>query len=90
MSERRYSGEIERLRSPERVARLEISRVIDLSLAELDAKSVLDIVTDIVLIAWEPLILIGSHDLICRYSSPFDDFRSCSQVQIRLLAANHH
>lgn len=45
MTERRYSGEIERLRSPERIARLEISRVIDLCLAGLDAKSVLDIGT---------------------------------------------
>ena len=34
MTERRYSGEIERLRSAERVARLEIDRVVDLSMME--------------------------------------------------------
>jgi len=45
MNERRFSGDIERLRSPERVARLEIERVVNLSLAELTAQSMLDVGT---------------------------------------------
>ena len=45
MTERRYSGEIERLRSAERVARLEIDRVVDLSLTEPSLQSFLDIGT---------------------------------------------
>lgn len=45
MNERRFSGEIERLRADERVARLEIDRVVDLSLSETSAQSLLDIGT---------------------------------------------
>ncbi len=45
MNNRRFSGEIERLRADERIARLEISRVVDLSLAGLSAESMLDIGT---------------------------------------------
>ncbi len=45
MTERRYSGEIERLRSTERVARLEIDRVVDLSMIEPIPHSLLDIGT---------------------------------------------
>lgn len=45
MNNRRFSGEIERLRAEERLARLEISRVVDLSLAGLSAESMLDIGT---------------------------------------------
>ncbi len=43
MNERRFSGEIERLRSEERMARLEVERVVNLSLDGLTAKSVLDV-----------------------------------------------
>ena len=45
MTERRYSGEIARLRSAERVARLEINRVVDLSMTEPIPQSLLDIGT---------------------------------------------
>ncbi len=46
MNERRYDGEIERLRSPGRLALLEVDRVVDLSLEGLDAPgSMLDIGT---------------------------------------------
>lgn len=45
MNERRYSGEIDRLRSPERVARLEVNRVVDLATAGLQPRSALDIGT---------------------------------------------
>jgi ubiquinone/menaquinone biosynthesis C-methylase UbiE len=45
MHERRFNGGIERLRDPERVARLEVSRVVDLALEGLPAKSVLDVGT---------------------------------------------
>lgn len=45
MNDRRFSGEIERLRNPERVARLEIDRVITLSTEGLTLASVLDIGT---------------------------------------------
>jgi len=43
MHERRYSGEVERLRDPERVARLQVDRVVDLSLQGISARSVLDL-----------------------------------------------
>jgi ubiquinone/menaquinone biosynthesis C-methylase UbiE len=43
MHERRYSAEIERLRSPERQKRLEVPRVIDLCLGGADVQSVLDV-----------------------------------------------
>jgi ubiquinone/menaquinone biosynthesis C-methylase UbiE len=43
MHEKLYDGGIERLRSPERVARLEIERVVTLSLEGADIKSVLDV-----------------------------------------------
>lgn len=46
MNERRFNREIERLRDPERVARLEVNRVVDLSLAGLATpRAVLDIGT---------------------------------------------
>ncbi len=45
MTERRYSGEIERLRSSERVERLEVDRVVDLSMAKPIPRSLLDIGT---------------------------------------------
>jgi len=44
MHERRFSREIERLRDPERVARMEVPRVVDLSLEEIPLRGrVLDI-----------------------------------------------
>ncbi|MHB1390904.1 MAG: class I SAM-dependent methyltransferase [Thermoleophilia bacterium] len=41
--ERRFHGEPERLRSPERLALLEVERVVALSLEDLQAKRVLDV-----------------------------------------------
>jgi len=43
MHEKLYDGGIERLRAPERVARLEVERVVTLSLEGADFKSVLDV-----------------------------------------------
>lgn len=43
MGERRFGGKIDRLHSPERIKILEIDRVLDLSLENIEAKSVLDI-----------------------------------------------
>lgn len=43
MHERRYAGEVERLRNPERLALLEVERVVDLSLRGIDAHSVLEV-----------------------------------------------
>lgn len=43
--ERRFKGDGGRLRSPERVARLEVPRVVELSLAGLKASSLLDVGT---------------------------------------------
>ncbi len=45
MHERRFNRGIERLRDPERVSRLEVPRVVDLSLEGIQARSVLDIGT---------------------------------------------
>jgi ubiquinone/menaquinone biosynthesis C-methylase UbiE len=45
MHERRYSAEIERLRSPERMERLEIQRVINLCLHDASIHTVLDVGT---------------------------------------------
>jgi ubiquinone/menaquinone biosynthesis C-methylase UbiE len=45
MHERRYSAEIERLRSPERMKRLEVERVINVCLEGAVVKSVLDVGT---------------------------------------------
>lgn len=45
MNNRRFAGEIERLRDPARVARLEIDRVVGLCLAGISAKTMLDIGT---------------------------------------------
>lgn len=45
MNEKGFSGEIERLRTPERLARMEISRVVDLSIAQIAPRSLLDIGT---------------------------------------------
>jgi len=43
MHEKLYDGGIERLRAPERVARLEVERVVTLCLEAADLKSVLDV-----------------------------------------------
>ncbi len=45
MHERRFSGEIARLRAPERIARMEVDRVVELSLEGIHAGSVLDVGT---------------------------------------------
>jgi ubiquinone/menaquinone biosynthesis C-methylase UbiE len=46
MHERRFNREIERLRDPERVARLEVQRVVDLSLEKMaNVRTVLDVGT---------------------------------------------
>lgn len=45
MNERRFNGEIDKLRSAERKERLQINRVVDYSLAGIDVKSVVDIGT---------------------------------------------
>jgi ubiquinone/menaquinone biosynthesis C-methylase UbiE len=45
MHERRFSGEIDRLRAPERLALLEVDRVVDLCLEGIHAVDVLDIGT---------------------------------------------
>ena len=43
MHEKRFEGNIDRLRAPERVARLEVDRVVDLCLESVPAGSVLDV-----------------------------------------------
>ena len=43
MHEKLYVGGVERLRAPERVARLEVERVVSISLEGTDLKSVLDV-----------------------------------------------
>jgi ubiquinone/menaquinone biosynthesis C-methylase UbiE len=45
MHERRYAADIERLRSPQRLALLEVNRVVDIVLAGIEAKSMLDVGT---------------------------------------------
>jgi SAM-dependent methyltransferase len=45
MHERRFAGDIERLRAPERVERLEVTRVVDLCLENGKIESVLDVGT---------------------------------------------
>jgi ubiquinone/menaquinone biosynthesis C-methylase UbiE len=46
MHERRFNREIERLRDPDRIARLEVERVVNLALADLkDVRTVLDVGT---------------------------------------------
>jgi SAM-dependent methyltransferase len=45
MHEKRFNGGIERLRVPERVARLEVERVVDLCLQGIGLKNVLDVGT---------------------------------------------
>lgn len=45
MNERRFPGSIERLRSPERVSRLEIDSVVAWSLEEIEARTLLDVGT---------------------------------------------
>ena len=45
MNDRRFSGEIDRLRNGDRVARLEIDRVVELSMERLTADSLLDVGT---------------------------------------------
>ncbi len=44
-NDRRYSGEIERLRSPQRLALMEVERVVGLALEGIAAKSALDVGT---------------------------------------------
>jgi ubiquinone/menaquinone biosynthesis C-methylase UbiE len=43
MHEKRFNGKVERLRAPERVARLEVERVVSLCLEAADLRSVLDV-----------------------------------------------
>jgi ubiquinone/menaquinone biosynthesis C-methylase UbiE len=43
MNEKLYDGTVERLRSPDRVARLEVERVVALCLEDADLKTVLDV-----------------------------------------------
>lgn len=43
MHEKRFDGAVERLRAPERVARLEVERVVALCLEDADLKTVLDV-----------------------------------------------
>ena len=43
MHERRFNAGIERLRAPERIARLEVNRVVQLCLAQIDARNMLDV-----------------------------------------------
>ncbi len=43
MHEKRFDGTVERLRAPERVARLEVERVVDLCLETTGLKSVIDV-----------------------------------------------
>jgi ubiquinone/menaquinone biosynthesis C-methylase UbiE len=45
MHERRFHGEVERLRAPQRLALLEVERVVDLCLEGIYTKSVLDVGT---------------------------------------------
>jgi ubiquinone/menaquinone biosynthesis C-methylase UbiE len=45
MHEKRFNGGIEKLRAPERVARLEVKRVVDLCLEGIEIKNVLDVGT---------------------------------------------
>jgi ubiquinone/menaquinone biosynthesis C-methylase UbiE len=45
MHERRFTGDIERLRAPERLARLEVDRVVDICLEGIHVNSVLDVGT---------------------------------------------
>lgn len=45
MNEKHFDGKIERLRAPERVARLEVERVVDLCLATGSITNVLDVRT---------------------------------------------
>src|SRR5208283_1246144 len=45
MHERRFKGEVERLRSPQRVALLEVERVVDLCLEGIRVDNVLDVGT---------------------------------------------
>lgn len=44
-SDRRFAGEVERLRSPERIDRLEVNRVVDLALDGIRPQTMLDIGT---------------------------------------------
>jgi ubiquinone/menaquinone biosynthesis C-methylase UbiE len=51
MQERRFEGDISRLRFPERMDRLEVERVVDLCLENGDARSLLDVGTGTALFA---------------------------------------
>ena len=45
MHERRFTGDVERLRAPERIARLEVDRVVNLCLEGTRVDNVLDVGT---------------------------------------------
>jgi ubiquinone/menaquinone biosynthesis C-methylase UbiE len=45
MNNRQYGGEIERLRAPERLARMEVARVVELATEGITARSALDVGT---------------------------------------------
>jgi ubiquinone/menaquinone biosynthesis C-methylase UbiE len=45
MNDKQYSGEIERLRAPERLARMEVARVVELATEGIKARSALDVGT---------------------------------------------
>ena len=45
MQDKRYAGDVARMRSPERMARLEVARVLDLALEGLTAATALDVGT---------------------------------------------
>ncbi len=51
MHERRFNQAVDKLRSPERIARLEVERVVELCLKNLNADSVLDVGTGSALFA---------------------------------------
>jgi ubiquinone/menaquinone biosynthesis C-methylase UbiE len=84
MHEKRFDGGIERLRAPERVARLEVERVVDLCLAGAEIKSVLDVGTGSGLFAeafcergQEVAGIDANPDMLpaARYYVPKGDFR---------------
>jgi ribosomal protein L11 methylase PrmA len=51
MHEKRFEGDIDRLRTPERVERLDVERVVDLCLEKVKVHSVLDVGTGSALFA---------------------------------------
>ena len=70
MHEKRFDGGIERLRAPERVARLEVERVVDLCLEGVEIKNVLDVGTGSGLFAgafFERGLEVAGIDAKCRF-----------------------